>query len=236
MQSKILIVDDAIDHQQMILSILGNSHFLSQAFTLTEAKKLLVKNTYDLILLDISLPDGDGLSFYAEMLSENLMKNSPVIFVTAHSEANKEIMGFSLGAEDYIVKPIEPGRLRARIESRLKHLEGKKNKDLVLSKGNLKISVSYQQVTVIHDGAEVPIDLTPVEFKLLFHFLRYEEHVFSREQLLAAVWGNTADVIDRTVDMHVSNLRKKITLSNYKIKAIHGSGYRMTKSLSDLSN
>ena len=129
-------------------------------------------------------------------------------------------MGLTLGAEDYIAKPVD---------ARLKNIRLKRESEMVLHRGNLKLSVSLQRVVLVQDGKETPIAVLPVEFKLLFHFLRHEDQVFTREQLLAAVWGNTSEIFDRTVDVHVSNLRKKIFGSEYKIQAVHGTGYRFTR-------
>jgi DNA-binding response OmpR family regulator len=228
-QQKLLVVDDAIDHQQVITYIFSSQYALTQAYSLAEADKALSRDNFDLILLDVNLPDGDGFSYFVKLQTQEHTRGIPVMFVTASGDAPQEVMGFSLGAEDYIIKPIEPPRLRARVESRLKRIVQSRERDTVLHKGDLKVSLSLQRVAVVRDGTENPIDLTPVEFKLLFHLLRYEDHVFTREQLLSAVWGNAAEVFDRTVDMHVSNLRKKILASDYKILAVHGTGYRFTK-------
>lgn len=229
MHFKILVVDDSLEHQQLIYSILGKQQILSQAQNILEARQLLERSPFDLILLDISLPDGDGLTFYADLQSVERTRDIPVIFITSHTEVNKEIMGFALGADDYIIKPIEPARFKARVEGRIKQIESKKHKDHVINKGNLRLSVTLQKVSIIKDGSEVHIDLTPVEFKLLFNFLRYEDYILTREQLRKAVWGTISEVLDRTVDMHISNLRKKICESEYKIKAVHGAGYKLMK-------
>ena len=229
MQFNILVVDDSAEHQLLISSIFGKEQSLTEAYTLNEARLMLEKNNFDLILLDISLPDGDGLSFYADIQIVEKLRDIPVIFITSHTEANKEIMGFSLGANDFITKPLEPARFKARIESRLKQLERSKNKDLVITKGNLRLSVTLQKVFIINDGVENFIDLTPAEFKLLYHFVRHEDFILTREQILSAVWGSSSGILDRTIDMHISNLRKKICDSEYKIKAVHGTGYKLMK-------
>lgn len=229
MQHKVLIIDDEDDYQKVVRKVLDRTCQVMPALTLAEADRELLKSSFDLILLDVSLPDGDGFSFYAKMRTQEHTADIPVVFVTSRSELPNELMGFSLGAEDYIAKPIDPPRLKARIEARLKLINDRNQREMTLCKGNLKISVSHQRVAVVSDGRETIINLTPVEFKLLFYFLRHEDQVFSREQLLQAVWENAAEVFDRTVDMHVSKLRKKIALSEFQIKAVHGTGYRISK-------
>lgn len=209
--------------------VFSEQYSVVQAFTIKEAEQALDKGSFDLILLDIHLPDGDGLSLFAKLQTQDHTKDIPVIFVTGSQDAPREVMGFSLGAEDYIHKPIEPARLRARVDARLRQISKRKDREMHLCKGDLKLSISLQRAALVREGRDHPIDLTPVEFKLLFHFLRFEDQVFTRDQLLNAVWGNASEVFDRTVDMHVSNLRKKISASAYKILSVHGTGYRFAK-------
>jgi DNA-binding response OmpR family regulator len=231
MQARILIVEHSLDQQKILTSLLGKNHFLTPAVTIAEARKVLEAGFFDLILLNTALPDGDGLSFCAELQMREETRGIPVIFITEQTEPNKEIIGFSLGAEDYIIAPLETARLRARLEARIKMLKSRKNQEHFFSKKDLKVSVTLQKVVVLHEGKEIPVELTPVEFKLILHLLRHEEHIFTREQLLTVIKGNFSDPMDRTVDMHISNLRKKISLSGFKIKSIHGTGYRLTYAL-----
>lgn len=228
-QFRLLVIDDEDDHQKVVGKVLERSCRVTPALTLADAERELGKSSFDLILLDVTLPDGDGFSFYAKLRTQDHTSDIPVIFVTARTETPNEVMGFSLGAEDYITKPVDPPRLKARVEARLRLLTQRQQREMILCKGDLKLSVSQQKVSVLNNGRESPVNLTPVEFKLLFHLLRHEDQVFSREQLLQAVWDNASEVFDRTVDMHVSKLRKKISESTFQIKAVHGMGYRLSK-------
>lgn len=227
MHFKILIVDDDTEFQKLLVNILGSLHTVISALTLDEARSMITKSNPDLILLDLSLPDGDGMSFFAELQSTD-NRQIPVMIITANTEVNKEIIGFSLGAEDFIMKPIDSARLRARIESRVKQIQSRKNQDVYYNNGSLKLSLSTQQAYLMKENKEAQIELTPIEFKLLFHLLRHEEHIFTREQLINTVWGKS-EMSDRTIDMHVSNLRKKIAESEFKIRPIHGVGYRISR-------
>jgi DNA-binding response OmpR family regulator len=236
MESRILVVDDAEDHQQVVRKVLDRLCRVVPAFTLAEAERELAKNPFDLILLDVTLPDGDGFSFFAKLRTQEHTSGIPVIFVTSKTDTPNEAMGFSLGAEDYVVKPVDPARLRARIEARLRMIQSRQERELQLCKGDIKLSVSLQRAAIIQEGREVPISLTPVEFKLLFHLLRYDDKIFTREQLLTAIWDDASEVFERTVDMHVSKLRKKIAPSFYEIKAVHGMGYRLSKKIVSPAN
>lgn len=229
MEHRVLIVDDDDNQQQVMRKVMDPVCRVVPALTIAAAEAELAKNSFALILLDVTLPDGDGFSFFAKLKTNEATAAIPVIFVTSRSDLANELMGFSLGAEDYIVKPIDPPRLKGRIEARLKQIKERQKQDMTLVKGNVKLSVSLQRAVIVHEGKEIMVNLTPVEFKLLFHLLRYEDHVFTREQLLTAIWDNAAEVFDRTVDMHVSKLRKKIALSDYEIKAVHGMGYRLSR-------
>jgi DNA-binding response OmpR family regulator len=227
--SRILLVDDALDDQRIISSSLGKTNEVRIASTVAEARKCIAEEDFDLILLDVQLPDGDGFKFCAELQSEDATRSVPVIFLTVRSETPDKVMGFSLGAEDYVSKPFDAKELRARVEARIKKASERRTRELTLQLGDLKISVSLQKVYYTGGGKEQALDLTPLEFKLLFYFAQHEDHVFSREQLLAAIWTDNVNVLDRTVDMHVSNLRKKLVPSSWTIRSVHGVGYRFAK-------
>lgn len=227
--SRILLVDDATDDQRIIMTSLGKTHDVRVAATLGEARACLKSETFDLLLLDVQLPDGDGFQFCAELQNDAEARQIPVIFLTVRSDTPDKVLGFSLGAEDYVSKPFDPRELRARIEARIKKAGERKLRDLNLQVGDLKISVTQQKVLLVGGARERELDLTPLEFKLLLFFAQNEDHVFGRDQLLAAVWPGNVNVADRTVDMHVSNLRKKLAACNRTIRSVHGVGYRLTR-------
>ena len=229
MEQKILVVDDAEDHHLVTHRVLAKTCRVVSAYTLAEADKELLKSSFDLILLDVYLPDGEGFGYFSKLRNQDHTVDIPVIFITGKDDIPAEAMGFSLGAEDYIIKPVDPMRLKTRVEARLKMIRERVNRESVIHKGNIKLSVSSQKVSLVYGGREHVVSLTPVEFKLLYHLLRNEERVFTREQLLVAAWDHAAEVYDRTVDMHISKLRKKISQSEFTIKAVHGTGYRLIR-------
>lgn len=227
-QFKILIVEDDKEFQKLMTSILGPYHLIEFCESLKETKLKLHASKPDLMLLDLNLPDGDGLSYFAELQSNEETQSIPVMIITANTDAEKEVMGFSLGAEDFIVKPVDPVRLKARIQNKVKQIQSREPNDIYFFKGTIKLCLSTQQAYLIRENRELAIELTPIEFKLLFQFLRHEEKTFSCEQLIMTVRGKS-EMSDRTIDMHVSNLRKKIAETEFKIRPIHGVGYRISK-------
>jgi two-component system phosphate regulon response regulator PhoB len=214
----ILVVDDAPEVQLIVSRALGPAYEATSSPTLAHAWEVLNRKVFDLILLDVSLPDGDGFGFISRLRSSERSSQVPVVFLTSRNEVADRVMGYELGAEDYIPKPVEPLELKARVEARLKSAE-------VFRIGPLRFDLVRQLAFL----SETRLELSGTEFKLLHHFARHEGHVLSRDQLLSAVWSGGAHVVDRVADVYVCALRKKIRDSGYSIRAVYGSGYRFTK-------
>lgn len=226
---KILLVEDSEEFQHLIKKSLGElARGLSMAVDCAEAKTLLKEINFDLILLDISLPDQDGLSFFNELKNSPETANIPVIFITGKSAASDIVAAFSIGAEDYIVKPFEPMVMHARIRARLSKIHQKRSRDEVIEIENLVANLGQMKAYSIHNGKKRDLKLTPTEFKLFYHLVRTQEQVFSRDQLLSLVWGENVDVFDRTVDAHISTLRKKLGEYSGCVEAVMNVGYRFS--------
>ena len=214
---KLLLVED----NEVIRVLAANTlkeFSLSMAASLKEAQSLMQVNTFDLILLDIGLPDGDGLAFLNQ-LSSSSNSQIPVIIISGKTDIANKVTAFSFGAEDFISKPFDPIELKARVAAKLKKLEQAKTNSDLLKIGDLLITVSKQKVVIQGNGTEqAPVDLTTLEFKLLLALAKHPERVYSREHLLTEVWGNDLSVTLRSVDTHVAHLRKKFI--NRKLKSI----------------
>lgn len=226
---KILLVEDAIDVHAVVKNALGQSHNVTICQTLGAARESINSNMFDLILLDITLPDGDGMSYCAELKEDGKTKHIPVIFLTGSQNTEDKVRGFSLGAEDYITKPFDPQELSARVESKLKVRQLHPNGAGVVIQGDLKMDTRNHSVVISTSEEEKKVDLTPHEFQILHHLATSAEQVFSREMILKAIWGEQIHIIDRTIDTHISNLRKKLNSSAYTIRAVYGSGYCFMK-------
>jgi DNA-binding response OmpR family regulator len=221
----ILVIEDNAEMRILVEAAL-DEYQLSFSPSLTTAKESLLKTRFELILLDLGLPDGDGLRFLAELSGQQETKDIPVIILTGKSETVNKVMAFSIGAEDFITKPFDPLELKARVSAKLRKSEKQHQLAEILRVGDLKIDVLKQKVWWQKQTDLIPIDLTSLEYKLLLHFVRAPDRVFSRDFLLNEVWGMNISITDRTVDTHIGHLRKKLARSKTKIETVIGSGYR----------
>lgn len=223
---KLLLVED--NEVMRVLAANTLKEFsLSMSATLKEAQVLMQANTFDLILLDIGLPDGDGLTFLNH-LSNSSGTQTPVIIISGKTDIASKVTAFSFGAEDFISKPFDPIELKARVAAKLKKIDQAKTNLDQMKIGDLVITVSKQKVVILANGNDqIPVDLTTLEFKLLLSLAKHPERVYTREHLLSEVWGNDLSVTLRSVDTHVAHLRKKIHKSKVKIDTVIRSGYRL---------
>lgn len=214
--SKILIVEDDMSICELLamnFRLIGYEYLT--AHTAANAEQMCQKERFDLILLDVMLPDGDGF-----ILAQHLQSTgTPIIFLTAKAGLSDRLRGFDLGAVDYVVKPFEMLELLARIKSVLRRT-GSLEKQAVL--GDLLIL--FDEHRVVKAGQEIA--LTPTEYQLLEVLLRNQNIAMSREKLLELVWGYAYEGDTRTVDVHITKLRKKLGLEN-TIRTVYKIGYRL---------
>lgn len=222
----ILLIEDNLEVQILVRSLLQKEYAIDIASTAAQARELLDKNIYDLFLLDIMLPDDDGFHLCAYIRNNENFKTSPILFLTAKADISDKVMGFALGADDYIQKPFNSLELKARIQAKLNRIDNIRAQSEHVVKGSLKLNTAAQKAFIIDGPVEKELDLTPNEFKLLNYFFKNEGHVLSREKLLHDLWGNKSNVLDRTVDTHVYQLRKKLAEKATYIESIVGEGYR----------
>jgi len=222
----ILIVEDEESICAMVRFAVENAGFsVIEAHDVPQARRLLGNQLPDLILLDWMLPAKSGVEFTFELKKDRLLRNIPIIILTAKAEEENKVKGLEAGADDYIIKPFSPKELIARIRAVLRRgpmeTPGReiKIKELI-------IDTESQRVTI----ADVPVPLGPLEYRLLIFFVTHPDRVYSRDELLSHVWGAGVYVDERTVDVHIRRLRKRMTLKNYDklIQTIRGSGYRFS--------
>jgi DNA-binding response OmpR family regulator len=213
---EILIVEDEIHIAKMIettLSIGGyKGHICNNG---KEAVKRVLEEKFDLILLDVMLPDINGF----QVIEEIRCKEVPVIFLTAMQDVLDKVRGLKLGAEDYVVKPFEAVELLARIEVVLRRTHRNKN---ILNYKDIVVDID-KHIVKIND---IVVNLTPKEFEILVFFIQHVDIAITRERLLAAVWGYEFVGESRTIDIHVQHVRRKMNLNHHLI-TIPKLGYRL---------
>jgi len=218
---KIVLIEDDTDLYSLIQYNLEKEGFtMAGAQTGKGAIELCRRERPDLIILDIMLPDSDGLEICRAIRNHSELAPVPVIFLTARASETDRIVGLELGANDYIVKPFFIRELIARIKI---HFRGQPPATKILRSGDLELDRARCRVHL--NGGE--ITLTATEFRLLEFLMSRPGVVFSREQLLDAVWGHDRAVTDRTVDVYILRLRQKIEAAEEStfIRSVRGFGY-----------
>ena len=216
---KILIVDDEKDILEFLSYNLEKEGYqVSTALNGVLALDIAKKIKPDLIILDVMMPEMDGISTCSELRKIPETQNSLILFLTARSEEYSELAGFNAGADDYVTKPIKPKLLISRIKALLKR---NKNNESSSSIKIEDIEIDKERHVLMYRGEE--IHLARKEFNLLYYLMTIPGKVFTREEIISEVW-NDAYVGDRTIDVHVRKIREK-TASNY-IKTIKGVGYK----------
>ncbi len=224
--TKVLLIEDAEEYQKIVLRTLPHLHVLC-ANDADEAIALVSKNDFDLILLDIHLPQRDGYSLLAEFQSKEETKDIPVICLTGKAGVTDKVTAFSLGAEDYLVKPFDPLELRARVDARLSRTKKTAVSETSLVVGPLEIDRSRHRTFLQEEQGRREVELTQTEFKILCCLAKRPDQIFTRDQLLVSVWGEDAKVLDRVVDTHICSLRKKLGRNSPTIKSVPGIGYKL---------
>ena len=222
----ILIIEDDSEIQELLSFSLSKEGWkLLQAKTGEEGLEFLKKRPVNCILLDIMLPGMDGLKALKKIKAMEQCRYVPVIMTTARGEEADIITGLELGADDYVVKPYSPKVLIARIRAGLRRQEegGAGETALAWQQGPLRLDAAKHEVFC----NDTRLDLSAAEFALLRHFLSHPGIVFSRNQIIAANKGSDYPVTDRSVDVQILGLRKKLKEAGDMIETIRGVGYRL---------
>ena len=226
MASKILIVEDEPDIVELLAYNLHQAGFETDAvLNGADALERVKIEPPDLVLLDLLLPEVDGLEICRTLKRDPSSASIPIIMLTAKGEAIDRIVGLELGADDYITKPFSPREVLLRIRAVLRRAPNvpRSKPANQIQIDNLKIDLDRHQV--FSDGDV--IDLTATEFKILSLFAHSPGRVFTRSILMDAVWGQEYYGIERTMDTHVSRLRRKLGEFGERIETVHGVGYRL---------
>ena len=227
MSQKILIIEDEPDIRKTLeYNISREGYEVISASSLSEGREKLESASFSLLLLDLMLPDGSGLDLCRELKQDKSLSSMPVIILTAKDDEVDKVVGFELGADDYVTKPFSVRELILRVKAVLKRGERKSdNMEVQRQFGELKIDIDSHEVFVNDDQ----VSLTALEFKLLRQLVDRRGRVQSRDQLLSDVWGYSSDVTTRTVDTHIKRLREKLGDMGKYVQTIRGVGYKFTR-------
>lgn len=224
MAKLIYIVEDERDIADLVEHYLKKDGFRSE--TISDGQRALERirrQPPDLLVLDLMLPGMDGLELCRVLRSEPATKRLPIIMLTAKAEETDKIVGLEMGADDYLTKPFSPKELMARIRAVFRRNQPPEEAKAVLNYGKITLDGERHQVSV----SKKAVELTAKEFGLLEYLLKRPGRVLSREQILNAVWGQDYYGGNRTVDVHIRHLRKKIPLLDAAILTVKSFGYKI---------
>lgn len=224
--NRILIIEDSRDQQLLLTQLLGRKHEVACVSSVAAAKAELNKHLFDLIVLDVNLPDQDGFAFCAEMRQDERLKSIPVVFLTGRVAPTDKVHGFTVGGDDYVTKPFDVLEFSARIDARLRRRNEAVQVTEAFVQGFFRVDHAKQRIALMTPEGDLSLDLTTNEYKILHYFICHEDHLLSRSQILDQVWGTDVHVTDRTVDSHIYTLRKKLGRAAHFIETVPRAGYR----------
>lgn len=223
----ILVVEDEAPIREMLKFALERADYrVAQAGTASEARLRIADSQPDLVLLDWMMPGTSGIDFARELKNSATTRDIPIIMVTARVEEEDKVRGLNVGCDDYVSKPFSFPELIARIQAVLRRATPG-GEDETLAVGGLEVNAASQRVTARGE----PVRLGPTEYRLLHFFVSHRDRVYTREQVLDRVWGQSVYVEERTVDVHIRRLRKALEPFGYDgmIQTVRGTGYRFSE-------
>jgi|TARA_X000000368_G_scaffold399848_1_gene371200 two-component system phosphate regulon response regulator PhoB len=225
MKANLFIVEDEMPIVTLLkYNLEKEGHKVNYALNGEDAIRSIKDQNPDLILLDWMLPDISGIEVCRNLKRINLLKNIPIIMLTAKGEEEDKLKGFKTGADDYVTKPFSQKELIARVNALLKRAKPNAVEDVVIFE-DLKVDRAQKRVF----RGEKEVELGPTEFKLIDFLIKNPKRVYSREQLLNNVWGDNVYVESRTIDVHIRRVRKAINIDGKKdlIRTVRSSGYSL---------
>ncbi len=228
MKEKILVVDDEKDILELIeYNLTKNGYRVKTASSGEEALDLVKENDYDLIILDLMLPGVDGLDITKIIKADKQKAGIPIVMVTAKADEADKVAGLEIGADHYVTKPFSPRELLAIVKATLRRQPHKEEEIQIIERGNLKIHVGRYEVTI----KGKLIDLTHLEFRILLTLAKKPGWVMTRYQIVDSTRGEGVSVTDRSIDVHIVSLRKKLGEENEYIETVRGVGYKFKEIL-----
>lgn len=217
--TKILLIEDNVELAEAIKHVLA-SYNVTLAANVAESKAAVASGTFDLIIMDLGLPDGSGFQLCTEFRENRTTRETPILILSGNTDNHARVEALDLGADDFVSKPFNKEELLARVRARLR--------------GSLKSNVGpfvndtrAHRITIREAGHTRDLGLTPFEYRLLTYFIQKPGQPLSREQLIKDCAGGEQGISERTVDLHICSLRKKIGKQHNMIRTVYGVGYIM---------
>jgi two-component system, OmpR family, phosphate regulon response regulator OmpR len=226
---RLLLIDDDARLTTMVGDYLRAAAFdVATAASLAEGRKLLSQHSFDALLLDLMLPDGDGLTLTRELRADAQLRRLPLLMLTARGEPMDRIVGLELGADDYLPKPFEPRELLARVRALLRRAQPAQDTSDMLRFGRLEVDLGARQARLAGQAC----DLTAHQFELLAVLAKSAGRVLTRDQIMDALRGHPLDAFDRSIDVHISRIRAAIEddpKNPQRVLTVRGAGYLFAK-------
>jgi DNA-binding response OmpR family regulator len=223
---KILFIEDTPECALILQNVLKD-YKTTACGTIEEATRSLKLGPYAAIILDIELPDGDGLRFLTE-ISDIQKKQTAIFIISSKTALANKAMAFTYGADDFIEKPFDPIELKLRIDAKIRKIAEQHNQSENYKVEDLTVHVAEQRLYLEGKGEPDSINFTSLEFRIFTFLSKNKNKVISRDEIINHIWGGKVYITDRTVDAHVAHIRKKIQASRVKIETVFGTGYKLT--------
>lgn len=226
MHTALVIEDSELCRTVVSKTLEKCSMTVTAATTFAEASRRVESGSYDLVFLDLVLPDGDGLNLLSALENNPANRDAQVFILSTKEDLATKVLAFNLGVDDYLVKPVNPVELKARVEMRLRKIDAKRRENEKIRLGRLTIHLPQMMVFRSENGSDECLPLTTKEFKILSYLALNRGRIFSRADLMKAIWGESTHVIERTIDSHICALRRKLGDDAFHIDCVSGAGYR----------
>lgn len=226
---RILLIEDSEDMGLLVRAAL-RPYDVVQAVSIQHAFQLLENEQFQLLLIDVGLPDGDGFSFCESLSRDPRFERIPKIILSGQNETSQKVFGLNSGADDYITKPFEVAELKARVDTRLR--VQKTGESSVVRFDNLEFESDFQRCSYVHEGQRTDLQLTPTEYRILLAMARAEGRPLTRQEIVRGVWqANGLNIEARGIDSHIAHLRRKLETCEVTIVSVYGKGYALKTSL-----
>lgn len=231
MAHTIVVIETEEAQKKWITQSLGDQVRFVFFQTLEPVKEYAMKNACSMIILghqqtSANTNDNERLVFISEVKMNPFLKSTPIVMVAKSDSIAEKVTALQLGAEDYLIYQMDPTEFQARIFNKLRKASTYVIEEKIIERGDLQINIPNYSASISSNGKKVDLDLTPIEYKILIRLAKQPGHILTRKQIIESVWGMETEIEDRSVDKHISSLRKKLGGESKFIRTVSGLGYQ----------